>query len=445
MSVVSCSRGDSLERLRRAMGFLRFCVCRAAVPCMFAIVAVASRAQARFITDYQLDRDIVEVPFEYKGHQILVKGQTGGRKDLTFLFDSGASSPVLDTSLGLRGTHLADTHIQEADGVTNAESIWLDDLRLGPENSAANVTNISVLLTDLSQISRVLGRHIDGILGMSFIAGFVVDIDYEKHLLRFRRERDFTLDKVVPDNQRVFLFDVRRSNPHSKISTVLLSGLLHPKYDYDFLLDTGFGGYASIAHLAAEEAGMIHSDTPRVAGTSYGVTHSFESDKIRAPFLMIGGINLSGKIVSIDYRNKDVIGQTGILGNKLLQNYHVTLDYARHKLLLERNASAEEEDEAARPSFGIIIQSNSKTILVNQVKRYSPAQRSGVRTGDAILMIDGRPVENMSTADVANMLTSAQGEMRFQLRRGIDPNLGTGGNEYTLSMTPISPFEWKQD
>src|SRR5258708_1994464 len=50
-------------------------------------------SQTNFITEYLIDRDIIEVPFEYKNHQIIVQGQVDNREGLTFILDTGASSP----------------------------------------------------------------------------------------------------------------------------------------------------------------------------------------------------------------------------------------------------------------------------------------------------------------------------------------------------------------
>src|SRR5579871_1702856 len=155
--------------------------------CLAALLTsgcVGAAAQSRFKTEYLLDRDIVEVPFEYKEHQIIVKGEVDGHKDLVFLFDSGASAPVMDKTLGLHGLHVGDASIQEAEGVTAAEAIAIDDFRLGSESNEVRVENLNVLLTDLSQVSRLLGVHLDGIVGISFMAEYVIEIDYNKHLLR---------------------------------------------------------------------------------------------------------------------------------------------------------------------------------------------------------------------------------------------------------------------
>ena len=404
-----------------------------------------AHAQDRFITEYALDHDSVEVPFEYVDHQILISGALDAHKNLTFLFDTGASAPVIDRSIDIRAYHLGDTTIQEAEGVTSAESVWVSDLSVGADANQARVHNMAVLITDLSQISHVLGHKVDGIIGIPFCAGFVVEIDYVKHVLRFYNSRTYSIAQRVGDGQRAFTFDMTPMNLRRRASTLLMSGRLHSRYDYDFLLDTGFGGYLSVAHAAAQEAGLIKDDTPRVSATSYGVTRSFHSDKIRAPFLMLGDINLSGRVVSVDYRNNDVLGQTGIVGNRLLQNYRVTLDYPRRKLLLERVTAKEEPDDAETPSFGLVIRTSSRIVLVDTVKKNSPAFRAGMKPGDEIVSIDGHEVAQMSSGEVSGMLAAGSGAATLVITPAADPNLGTRGKTYTLTLAPRSPLDWKAE
>jgi hypothetical protein len=404
-----------------------------------------ARAQNGFITQFQLDRDVVEVPFEYIQHEILVTGTAGNRKDLKLLFDSGASAPVLDVALGIRGSHLADTLVQEAEGETRAESVWLDEIRLGAEGAAAKAEGVGVLLADMSHLSRVIGTRIDGIVGITFMAGFVTEIDYQKRLLRFHRPSDYAVTPPVSNDNRRFVFDLTPSSRYKKVSSMMVKGLLHPSYDYSFLFDTGYGGYASISHLEAEQAGMIHTDTPRVSGSAFSVSRSFRTDKIRAPYLHIGDLDLSNKIVSIDYRNSDVIGQPGIIGNQLLQNFHVTLDYPRRKLLLERVAVDEEPDDAVKPSLGLVIRSDSDVIRVAHVKPASPARHAGLRPGDRLIAVDDRSVIGLPVNRVVDLLLAVHGDVRLQLERGADPNLGTGGEIYTRTVTASSPLDWKND
>lgn len=411
--------------------------------CLWACGPMA-HAQTKFVTDYMLDRDNVEIPFEYTNHQILVHGQADTQKDLTFLFDSGASAPVLDKALGLTGTHIKDTVVQEAEGATNAEAIWLSDLSIGNQEGKASVHNIATLLTDLTQMSKLLGRKIDGIIGITFMAGFVTEVDYAKKVLHFYNPNRLSLTDRKPDNKRTFLFNLGAFSLRA-VPCVTLSGKLHEKYDYSFLLDTGFGGYVSVAQASAVEAGLMKADTPRISTTNYGMSRRFISNKIRAAYLTLGEVNLSGHIISVDVRNNDIYGQGGIVGNRFLQNYHLILDYPHRKLWLERVTDKEEPDDSERLSLGISVRADGKTYKIDTVAKYSPAQRSGARPGDTVVSINGQALQGLGTAQVLNMLASPRGTTVLVVQRGVDPNLGTPGNMVTLTIEPQSPLDWKTD
>ncbi len=405
--------------------------------------AWAQQAQAPFVTEYQIDRDAVEVPFEYFNHQILVRGDADTKKDLTLLFDTGATSPVLDKSLGLVSYHLGDSVIHEAEGDAPGETVWLDNLRLGGKEGDVRAHNIPALLMDLSQMSQVLGRKVDGVVGLSFMAGYVVEIDYQQRRLRFYHPRYYSVSQRQPDNRRDFLFDLIASTEKGHRSLVHVTGKLHGSYDYEFLLDTGFGGYVSVALAAAQEAGLFRQTTPRLYSTSYSVSHRFRTAKIRAPFLMLGEIDLSNRVIQVDFRNAGTYGQSGIIGNRFLQNYRVTLDYLRRKLWLERITTKEEPDEAEKPALGLSIRTDGKTVSVEKVARYSPADTSGVHPGDVLVAINGQPVSEMSTVQVANLLASPHGAMTLALARGANPTDGTGGDFYSLTLQPTSPLDWE--
>ena len=386
---------------------------------------------------------MVEIPFTYIRNQIMVTGKADSKKDLTFLFDTGASLPVLDKGLGLTGTHIADTQFREAEGLTKAESVWMSEIQLSGEKGQATVNNVAVLLTDLGNISRALGQKIDGILGAAWMAGYITEIDYEKKVLRFHPARGDFMAGKMPDNQRSFLFDLKQVNTKFPIDCLMISGKIDSSYDYDFLLDTGFGGYASIAQSAARESGMFTAETPRIEAVSSGVTRKFRSNKIRAPFFMVGKINLSGRVVQVDIRNNDEYGQTGILGNRFLQNYRVTLDFPHKKLFLERVTDKEELDDTERRVLGFTVRLDGRVVSVDRVVRNSPAAAAGVRPGDVVLAINGAKVDTLGLTRAATLIGQPEGETKLEMKRGADPNFGTGGAPMTVTIVPLSPLDWK--
>ena len=423
----------------------RFVGLRTVLTLAATLFAVSTGAQQQFITEYRLDREAVEIPFEYSDHQIMVRVQVNDKKNLRFLFDSGATSLVLNKELGITGTHLADTQFHEAEGVTKAEAIALGDLTLGEKGTQINVHNVAALLADLSQMSKLLGKHIDGIIGVNVMIGYIVEINYQKKVLQFYNARTFSVAPRRPDNEKTFLIDLHPANLIAPVSVMLTTGQLHAKYDYDFLIDTGFGGFASIANTSAQEAGLLKNDTPRIVSTAFTLTRQYSTSKIRADYLRFGSLDLTGRTVQIDFRNNDAYGQFGILGNRMLQNFRVTLDFAHRKLWLERVIAPEKEepDDSDHPSLGIAIRGTGFSFVVESVKPNSPAQRGGVRPGDVILSINGQAVDTMNAAQVANLLTSPRSDVTLNLNRGVDPNFGTRGGPLTLTLKPSSPLDWR--
>lgn len=397
----------------------------------------------RFRAEYLIDRDTIEIPFEYKERQILVRGEADTLKDLTFVFDTGASAPVLDSALNVPGMRLPDSVAHEANGKSRVETIALDYLKLKGADGDVTARNLPALQTDLSQLTRVIGHKIDGILGVSFMAGFVTEIDYVHHVLRFHRPTEFNLLRQKPDSRRTFLFETNPADPHKPTGCQVVTGKLHPKYEYDFLLDTGFGGYVSVAYTSAQEAGIYQDSTPRIMTTSYTVSSQFRGAKIRARFLALGDIVLSGRVIQVDVRNDDAYGQIGIIGNRLLQNYRVILDYPHHLLWLDRATEKEEPDDAEKPSFGIAIVADGRRIAVDRMSKHSPSEAAGLREGDILVSINDMPVQELSVAHVANLLNGAREKTKFVMQRDKKVNAGLTTETYTVTIVPTSPLDWE--
>lgn len=410
-----------------------------------SILCSLSASGQEDVPGYQIDQERVEIPFEYRQHQILVTVEANGAKSLTFLFDSGASQPVLDTTVKVEGQPIDVRPVQEAQGVTQAQSIRIDSMRMGPAGNQVAVLHLTALRMDLSQTSRLLARHIDGILGVSFLSGFVVEIDYGRRMLRFHRASEGSLLNHTADHRRSFLFDLTGTNPFRRACTLLVHGKLSPKYEYDFLLDTGFGGYVSVTHADAERAELLRENTPRLASESYSVTRSFRTEKICASFLTVGEVDLAGRVITIDYREGASTAPIGIVGNLFLQNYHVTIDFPHRLMLLERVTEHEEPDEANRPTLGITLRRADRDVVVEHVKHGSPARQAGLRTGDRLLALMGQRVEGLTVKAIMDYINAAQGAILMRLRHGVDPNLGNGDDEYEARMIPLPPLDWKDD
>ncbi len=399
------------------------------------------RAQNNTRPEFSMDAPTIEAPFEYVKHQILVNGEVDGRRVLTLLVDIGAAMPVFDRSVRLVGTRLPDRTIREADGHSSATTVTLDELTIGQDGQCVHGRRLDGLVSDLSQVSSRVGRRIDGIVGLSYLAGFIVEIDYTKRCLRFFPPKRFSIASCKPNNQSSFLLPVHTSDSTQDTSSLSISGKLAGSYDYEFILDTGFRGYVSISRSDAELSGLLKRDTPRTLGESFSVSHRFRIEKIRTDFLMLGEIHLSNRIVQVDTRNGDGYGQHGIIGNRLLQNYRMTLDCARRLIWLERTTTKEEPDETEKARLGLTVRIDSGSIYVERVAHGSPAERAGVSAGDEILKIDGLPVETIGLATALSVLASPDGPTDLEVKRE-SKDASSRSERLTLKVVPLPTLDW---
>jgi hypothetical protein len=126
-----------------------------------------------------------EVPFKlYRGYVIVARGSIGGLKNLNLLVDTGAVPSVLDVQIA-RKLHLRGQpgRVNVPTGSLAAERVIVPDIDLGP----LHLSELSVIVQDLSFVQESLGTHVDGMIGFDVLGQSPFTIDYEAKKLVFGR------------------------------------------------------------------------------------------------------------------------------------------------------------------------------------------------------------------------------------------------------------------
>ena len=114
---------------------------------------------------------LADVPFSSPQHQIVVRVSLGKEGPFAMLLDTGTDPSVIDASLARRLRAVSDATLHEGEGVglekVTASGWDMVDLKLG----RLRVDTVSAAALDLGRISDMLGTHIDGVLGYSFLEG----------------------------------------------------------------------------------------------------------------------------------------------------------------------------------------------------------------------------------------------------------------------------------
>jgi hypothetical protein len=252
-----------------------------------------------------------EIRFQYQDGLIWLKAEVPAQtKSLNFLLDSGAGVSVIDLdrarALGIR---IADPEsIQGVSG--RAVAYRVKDFQA---NSGGVALPKSVLAVNLQTISQRCHQHIDGILGMDFFRGRIVQIDFAARTVRIVERDSLSLAncEILPTKicNDAFCVPIRvAENPAQWIR-----------------VDTGCD--ACLEWVVSGPGKRL------TEGTSFGLSH-FSRDYVKTT-VQIGKQRFV--VAAAVHEEPMFSGEAGLLGNGLLSKFRLTIDEPGDRVIFERN------------------------------------------------------------------------------------------------------------
>jgi hypothetical protein len=249
-----------------------------------------------------------EIPFTFVDGFILVKAQVeGAGAPLTFLVDSGASTAVVSLRVARR-LHLPLGAAETVRGV-GADALAY---HLPPARVMANGVTLSRLrlAVDLHNASALCSREIDGLVGVDFFKGRIVQIDYANQQLR--------LLKNAPQNFACRL-------PLRVLNGVFCAGISvngsQPRWTR---VDTGCN---DALHWVVPS-----SSAPESRGVSIGFIT--DQENLTRAAVQIGPVSL-GDVQTSLHGEPLFAGESGLLGNGILSKWTVTVDGVHREISLQ--------------------------------------------------------------------------------------------------------------
>lgn len=380
--------------------------------------AVSARPAVEMPTQAPEARDL---PFELNANHIYVRASVNRSRPLWFLFDTGAEMSVIDAgvaaSLGLLSSGSA-TARGAGEGTAQAGFAQGVTLSVG----RATAADQTVVTLPLDALEPVDGRAIDGILGHDFIARFVVTVDYARRRISLVEPGRF--DPATAPGERVPI-TIDGGIPRLAGSVVIdgaapIAG--------EFTIDTGSRTALSFNAPFVQAHPAIRSLAGRALDAPYGfgIGGATKTRVGRIPALRIGGVAILRPVVGFSFDSKGVDATDTIAGNiggDLLRRFRVTFDYGRGMMYFEST------DGTAEPfrydAFGAMLSLDGSAFLVRRVVPGSPAAAAGVREGDRIVAIDGRPTAGTTLEAARQRFLDAGSMVRLRLaRKALEWNVG---------------------
>lgn len=255
---------------------------------------------------------VTEVPFRFTDGFICLEARLErGGEPVNFLLDSGAGVSVLDLRTARR-LKLKFGRPQNVRGVGSEATAY--ELTPVHANAGAVALPAIAMAVDLSMADELCSRPIDGLIGVDFFAGRVVQIDYVKRCLRIIDAPGAAAQQRLPIRMKNGVMCVPVGVNDSQVRWTRF--------------DTGCNDSLHWVVPRPQEHG-------KRMGTSIGFVSNPEDTSLMSVKL---GARKMDQVKTTLHGRALFEGEAGLLGNGLLSRFLVTVDWPGQQVLLEEAA-----------------------------------------------------------------------------------------------------------
>jgi len=356
------------------------------------------------------------IPFELVTRHIVVKVKINDSRPLSFVFDTGDKVGIVDTDvakeLGLKLEGQLRVGGAGADSLPGSfvkEATW----SLPGLEGFSQPVSIAI---PLGRMAARAGHDFDGIIGSDFIKQYVVEVDYQNHLLKLHDKDKFAYSgagESIPIQL-------------NQMGYPLLDGEVTPTNGESikgkFVLDLGSSGSLVLMSPVVTQHNLLGNGLKTIKAIGVGGAGGQSNGQIgRVRSLQIGKFTITNPITLFSEDKAGAMATTQLVGNigqLIAGKFKVFLDYTHTRIILEANSTFSQPMD--RATAGVVLTTEGKdysTIRVIDVLENSPAAEAGIRKDDIVLSVDGKPAAELKAAKIAELFEKP-GTYQLTIRRG---------------------------
>jgi hypothetical protein len=317
---------------------------------------------------------------------------------LQFLLDTGGAGGHIDREVAKRLGVELQRGTASVSGSANLEVGFIPEAAL----AVGSARHRGLLLASpLAPIEEVLGLPFEGIIGGDFLQHYVLELNYDAHVLRLYEPASFR----YAGRGRSLRLSFSQGIPFVRLAVSLANG---KTVDGDFLVDTAGGGMAVHVHKQIAERDGLLAGAPSVEEKGLGMGGETSRTVIRGVAVAIGSYRVPRPFVAI---TEDTAGlrtnprSLGLVGMEVLSRFNLTFDYSRSVVYMEPNRTF--DTPMVYDSTGLNLQATRPSFspaYVASVRARSPAREAGIEAGDVLVTIDGRPTAALTLDEIRELL-----------------------------------------
>src|SRR5271156_63809 len=370
-----------------------------------ACVAVAANHGSSAAADAKTS---FTLPFDLVDNRVFIEARLNGRGPFHFLLDTSAGGITISTNVAQQlGLHVADAGDGQGVGekTVHAGEAQIAQLQVGD----LALADVDSHVMDLSDAPQVFGtKPFDGIIGLPIFERMVVKHSYGAGQVRLRRRRrDRPFRQAAPDSRGRGRARWRRGKFRRGHGRALVAIALR------------------VFLLAEQSSAKVW----REAGRRHRLGHRrpVRSLLARAQELQIGDVVVRDLVIRLSAQKTGLTtssAMAGLIDPDVLSQFDVTFDYARTRIIFERNKNNGRRDSYERAGIWMGQDKDGKHFTVVDVIAGGPGAAAGVKPGDQILAIDGKntaslilpdvrePIRREGVGDKLTLLLESEGKQR---------------------------------
>lgn len=375
---------------------------------MISLPAVAGDEPRDVPGRTELPKQRVVVPMVIEGWQPIIEVKVNGEGPFRFLFDTGAAgggriSADLANRLGLQEVGEVIASDPSRRNARTVKRVGIDTLEIG----GAKFSGIAMMRDDRSIAERMEQSDIAGIIGFGVFHDCLVTLDYPGGKLTIESGR---LPK--PDGKKILPFE----SPNGISEVTLRVG----GKDVIAHIDSGSMGGIGLPKSVADK--LKFESEPIVVGKASTGFNEFEiREGVLKGTIHLGSIAIENPVVAVNE-----IFPTANLGGRFLGHFAITFDQQHQRVRLTRNT---DEPITMKPRYrvGVMLQPARGSLMVQGVVPDGPADKAGLKEGDRIIAINGKPLTDVGPQ---------QQQALFGKPEPIKLTIQRGSERIEISLTP---------
>lgn len=350
---------------------------------------------------------ITTFPFTlFTGGIILVRARLDNFSDtLNFILDTGCGGISLDslTCLRLRLSPTpSDRTILGIAGVRQVKFLYNETLRL----PGLTLDSLNFHVSDYDILTSVYGEKVDGIIGYSLFARYIVQINYDSLRISvyskgtFQYPRGGYLLRVVIAGLPILTAQVADAQRVSK----------------RFYFDTGAGLCTLLSTDFVTDSALLDSRKKNFSTQAQGLGGKATMRLTTLKELRVGPFRfrkVPTYIFNDQYNVTSYPNLGGLIGNDILRRFNVIFNYDSKSICLTPNSHYREQFDYSYT--GLSIYRIGGEIRVGDIMKGSPAEKAGLKEDDVILAVGTNFTNNIQA--YKNLLQNPGGKIRITLHR----------------------------